>query len=244
MRKKETNEITSSFNTDFPEIMKTKIVIQPMPTLPDINSNTDPFFLTDNQNDMVESLNDNFNTKNKNHTFDKSSLDVSSNQNTNPKQKPKERLVNKRKKLFNKLYGLDSFYVDNCKKAKELKYLPLEKYQNNLLNVIANHQPDQENFINLSNKFRELRLETETVIPLPKIDIELIEEQSKYQSKVNIKSLTLKQYFASLSNKSENENNQVRFKYRSRAKPYTNKVFNNLPPYLLETLQKKIKLHL
>lgn len=239
MIKKRVSEFPNLMDNEYTDIQETQIPNQTMPTLPDLNLNPNTFFITDNQKEMEESLNGN---KDTNEPNIRSSINASPNQYTITK--PKERLNDKKKKLFNKLYGLDTFYVDSYKKAKRLKYFPLEKYQNNLLNVFANHNPDQQNFIDLSSKFRQLRTETEAVTPLPKVDFEKIEEQSKYINKVNAKALTLKQYFAGLNNNSVDEKNQVRFKYISRVKPYNNPVFNKLPSYLLQTLQKKMKLHL
>ena len=78
---------------------------------------------------------------------------------------------NKRSKL-NKLYGITSAYIRKINKAKKRKYLPLKKYQSNILNAYSfNEKNSEESIRDLSNQFNFIREDSESIVPFPKINI-------------------------------------------------------------------------
>ena len=78
---------------------------------------------------------------------------------------------NQRSKL-NKLYGITSAYIRKINKAKKRKYLPLKKYQSNILNAYSfNEKNSEESIRDLSNQFNFIREDSESIVPFPKINI-------------------------------------------------------------------------
>ena len=90
---------------------------------------------------------------------------------------------NKRRKIFEKLYGITQEHADAYNNAKKRKYLPLISYQNNILNAYGLRDVERECFINLTSKFKQIRDNANTVKPLPKVNFNIIYEHSKNEMK-------------------------------------------------------------
>lgn len=216
-------------------------------TLPIINKkindeSSELFYLTNNpkNNYYTSRSNGKDSTENYNKT-------IQANKSGVPTSKNKVSAVEKQKALFNKLYGLSNSYLKRYKQAQHSKDLPLEEYQNNLLRVLASNQIDQNNFININSKFREIRLDTQRITPLPLFNIEDVHRYVKMKNDINNKKQTLGEYLSvtTLKNKIfEKEFEGNKLKYMSKPKPKRNKVFNLLPLHLVEAMETKMKFHL
>ena len=168
------------------------------------------------------------------------------------KIKPKQPLLtraDRRKRLFNKLYGFSDEYLDMYERAKRKKYLPLEEYQQNILNAFTSvNDVDKDHFSALSDKFRDIREEAKTIEPLPPINCSIIYKHSikeEREKKQKIKGpLNLKVSLQKKKEKDEFEKEMESIaKHRSKIKPrYMNKNLKLLPQYIVEELSKKLKL--
>ena len=159
----------------------------------------------------------------------------------------------KKKMIFDKIYGFSPYYTQSLKKAKSKKFLPLKEYQDNILTTFAKNYKtiDNSKFIDLIQNFKEIRAETESIIPLPKINIETIKNHIKIKGVKNLKQMTLKQYL--LKDKDdldefEKENiliNKLKTqRYISHIhRNKRNKNLDILPQYLKDKFNNQIKYH-
>ena len=103
------------------------------------------------------------------------------------RKKPKQPLLSRadrRKLLFNKLYGFSNEFLNMYERAKRKKYLPLEEYQQNILNAFTSvNEVDKDHFNALSDKFRDIREEANTIEPLPPINFSIIYKHSIKEEK-------------------------------------------------------------
>ena len=129
--------------------------------------------------------------------------------------------INKRnykKNRLNKVYGITVDYMNKLNAAKRKKYLSLKDYQSNILNVYSYNEKNSDESINqLSKKFNNLREETESVIPYPKINFETIFNNLKNKEEsdkiFNLKSYINKQNEPTVENeKKELMHNSSRMK--------------------------------
>jgi hypothetical protein len=91
----------------------------------------------------------------------------------------------KRRKLFEKLYGITPEFQNAYENAKKKKHLPLMSYQNSMLNVYGKKNVERERFIDLSTRLKQIRDNALMVKPLPPIDFKIIYEHSKNEMKSN-----------------------------------------------------------
>ena len=140
--------------------------------------------------------------------------------------------INKRnykKNRLNKVYGITVDYMNKLNAAKRKKYLSLKDYQSNILNVYSYNEKNSDESINqLSKKFNNLREETESVIPYPKINFETIFNNIKNKEEsdkiLNLKSYINKQSESTVENKKKElmknlsrmkRNNFLKYKFKS-----------------------------
>ena len=163
------------------------------------------------------------------------------------KQNEKE----KKRMVLDKIYGFSPYHTQSMNKAKRKKFLPLKDYQDNILIAFAKNYNNIDNgkFIDLIQSFKDLRAETESVIPLPKINIDIIKNHV-YTKGPNLKKKTIKEFF--LKDKTpldefEKENiiiNKLKTqRYVSQTRNKRNKNFDILPQYLKEKFNNQIKYH-
>lgn len=155
----------------------------------------------------------------------------------------------KKKLLFNKLYGLTPEYLDMYSKAKRMKYLPLDVYQQNILNAYtSSYEVDKDNFNELNNKFKEIREEADQIEPLPPININMIVKHVKDEEKKKTKKkkLTIKKLLRQKEDKDEFEKEMdsiTKYKAPSKRK-YMSKGLTLLPQHIIDAFTKKSKLTL
>ena len=168
------------------------------------------------------------------------------------RKKPKQPLLSRadrRKLLFNKLYGFSNEFLNMYERAKRKKYLPLEEYQQNILNAFTSvNEVDKDHFNALSDKFRDIREEANTIEPLPPINFSIIYKHSikeeKQKREKGKSPMNLKEALKQKKEKDEFEKEMDSIaKHRSKIKPkYMNKNLKLLPQYIVEKLSKKLKL--
>ena len=91
----------------------------------------------------------------------------------------------KRRRIFDKLYGITPEFQNAYENAKRKKHLPLMSYQNSMLNVYGKKAVERERFIDLSSRLKQIRENALMVKPLPPIDFKIIYEHSKNEMKNN-----------------------------------------------------------
>ena len=98
----------------------------------------------------------------------------------------KEQIIkrNKQRDKLNQIYGINSEYIKNLKDAKNKKYLTLKDYQSNILEAYSSNKKNSEKSIDkLSDIFNNIREETESVLPYPKINLKSIINHVKNHGK-------------------------------------------------------------
>ena len=139
---------------------------------------------------------------------------------------------NKRSKL-NKLYGITSAYIRKINKAKKRKYLPLKKYQSNILNAYSfNEKNSEESIRDLSNQFNFIREDSESIVPFPKINIKTMFNHIKNKENKE-KILSVKSYINQIPEpKDEYEKEeQLIQSLRARRKNFRNLKIKSVPNF-------------
>jgi len=139
---------------------------------------------------------------------------------------------NQRSKL-NKLYGITSAYIRKINKAKKRKYLPLKKYQSNILNAYSfNEKNSEESIRDLSNQFNFIREDSESIVPFPKINIKTMFNHIKNKENKE-KILSVKSYINQIPEpKDEYEKEeQLIQSLRARRKNFRNLKIKSVPNF-------------
>ena len=165
------------------------------------------------------------------------------------KKKQNEKV--KKRKVLDRIYGFSPYHTQSIRKAKSKKYLPLKDYQDNILVTFAQNFKtiEQGKFLDLVQEFKYLRAETESIIPLPKININNIRNHVLTKGAKNLKKMSFKDYiFQDIGNLDEFEkenlliNKLKRQKYISHTSLMKrNKNFDILPQYLKDRLNAQSK---
>ena len=162
------------------------------------------------------------------------------------------KIVQKRTAL-DKIYGISPSHKNSLKNAKKKKYLSLEEYQNNILTSFSqyNKNIDQGKFIDLVQNMKDLRIDSESVAPLPKINFKTIKEHVLSKGTKNLKQMSIKEYLS--KNKKpkdqfEKENILITKMMTQRGGSHfirnkRNKNLDNLPQYLRDLFNSQIKYH-
>ena len=162
------------------------------------------------------------------------------------------KIVQKRTAL-DKIYGISPSHKNSLKNAKKKKYLSLEEYQNNILTSFSqyNKNIDQGKFIDLVQNMKDLRIDSESVAPLPKINFKTIKEHVLSKGTKNLKQMSIKEYLS--KNKKpkdqfEKENILITKMMTQRGGSHfirnkKNKNLDNLPQYLRDLFNSQIKYH-
>ena len=158
-----------------------------------------------------------------------------------------------RRIALDKIYGISPIHKKSMKNAKKKKYLPLEDYQNNILKTFSqfNKNIDQGKFIDLIENMKDLRMETERVAPLPKINIKAIKEHVLLNRAKNLKQMSIKEYLSKdkkPKDQFERENMIINKMMTQRSENHMmrnkrNKNLDNLPQYLRDLFNTQIKYH-
>ena len=161
--------------------------------------------------------------------------------------------IEKKRMALDELYGFSPNLTQSMKAAKKKKFLPLEDYQNNILNTFATNYKsfDQGQFIDLIQNMKDLRIETESISPLPKINIKMIRNHVLEREVKNLKQMSIKDYLKKEKepmDEFERENLLI-IKMKNKKLPNQhlrnkrNKNLDNLPTYLRDLFNTQIKYH-
>lgn len=96
-------------------------------------------------------------------------------------------VIERRKLAFNKLYDITPEENERIKKAKHKKFLSLEEYQTNVMTALSPGSISRRKMMDLAQNLNELKLDVDSMKPLPKINIDIIYDH--VYSKNNSKSL-------------------------------------------------------
>lgn len=165
-------------------------------------------------------------------------------------QKPTD--MQRKRIALDRIYGLPANHSQVMKKAKRKKYLPLDKYQNNILTAFANtHNMEQGKFIDLIQNMKDLRADSESVAPLPKINFHIIKEHVLTKGVKDLKQMSIKEYLSKNKRPMDEFEKENILITKMKSKSYINntmrnkrnKNLDNLPQYLRDIFNNQIKYH-
>ena len=167
----------------------------------------------------------------------------------NNKSQPKLKKIDKRKIILNKLYGIDPLFKKRMMTAKRNKKLPLEEYQANTFGILSKNEIGKTELYDLAYNLKSLRLESDSVSPLPPINLSIIYDHV-YRSNNNrnkkINKMTIKEFINDTHEpKDDFEKEEKLIKqmmsYKAIQRGKRNKAFDILPDYLKTALSKRFK---
>ena len=167
----------------------------------------------------------------------------------NNKSQPKISKKEKRKEVLNKLYGIDPLFAKRMKIAKRNKIIPLEEYQANTFKILTKNNIGKSELYDLAYNLKNLRLQSESVSPLPPINLKIIYDHvySNNNNKAKkINKMTIKQLINEGNEpKDEFEKEEKLIKqmmsYKAVQRGKRNKAYDILPEYLKTALSKRFK---
>ena len=256
-------------SSDFPKIKKNKIKAKALLLLREIDKKKEnnSIFLTEDkkfQNEFktarlkkrknyssINSYNDKgakvleeFNIFNNEDNFIKDLMEK-----FNSKSQPKIPKKEKKIEVLNKLYGIDPLFNKRMKLAKRNKLLPLEEYQANTFKILTKNDIGKTELFDLAYNLKHLRLQSESVSPLPPINLNIIYDHV-YATNINrgkkINKMSIKQLINEGNEpKDEFEKEEKLIKqmmsYKAIHRGKRNKAYDVLPEYLKSALSKRFK---
>lgn len=167
----------------------------------------------------------------------------------NPKQEKKIIKRENRARTLNKLYGIMKEQKDHLIEAKRKKYLPLEKYQQNILYAFTenNNNMDYGDFMELVQGLKQIKEDTESVSPLPPVNFRSIYNHViKTSRNKKLKNLTIREYLNKGNEPKddfEKENILIKKIHKSRllVERRRNKNLDLLPQHIRELFDKRLK---
>ena len=167
----------------------------------------------------------------------------------NSKSLPKMPKKDKKKEILNKLYGIDPQFSIRMNIAKRNKKVSLEEYQANTFRILTTNNIGKSELFDLAYNLKNLRLQSDSVSPLPPININKIYDHVYRNSNNNdkkINKMTIKQLINQTHEpKDEFEKEEKLIKqmmsYKIIQRGKRNKAFDILPDYLKTALSKRFK---
>ena len=149
----------------------------------------------------------------------------------------------KRKKIFNKIYGLDDDYYNSLINLKKNKNLSLIEHQNKIIQLSSNL--GKQNLQKLNKELRNIRIDSSLVCPLPPLNYRALVEHSHNENKKNkLKnriSLSKSLRIGQIKDKYEMELEKEKFKYYKPKMENANiqRMYEILPEHIVEVFVKK-----
>ena len=155
----------------------------------------------------------------------------------------------KKKEVLNNLYGINPQFSERMKIAKRNKKLSLEEYQANTFKIFATNDIGKTELFDLAYNLKHLRLESESVSPLPPININIIYDhvkRSNSNKEKKINKMTIKELINKTDEpKDEFEKEEKLIKkmmsYKAVQRRKRNKALDILPEYVKNVLSKRFK---
>ena len=165
------------------------------------------------------------------------------------KSQPKIPRKDKRKEVLNKLYGIDPQFGKRMNRAKRNKKVSLEEYQANTFRILTTNNIGKSELFDLAYNLKNLRLQSDSVSPLPPINFNKIYDHVYRNNNNNdkkINKMTIKQLINQTHEpKDEFEKEQKLIKqmmsYKIIERGKRNKAFDILPEYLKNALSRRFK---
>jgi len=155
---------------------------------------------------------------------------------------PTETPIEKRKKIFNKLYGINPHYKTEWTKVKKKKNLSLEDYQAYTFRVFCKNKIEEQKLFDLAFDLKYIRQQTASISPLPTINFKTIYDHFKTKS-VNNKKFYRTKFWDKKKSEDEFEKEEKEIKkmlsYKTIHKGKRNKAFDVLPEFLKTVLSKQ-----
>lgn len=156
--------------------------------------------------------------------------------------------LEKKRLVFNRLYGISPEMSARINKVKSHKNIDLKEYQNNVLEAAGKNITDEKKLRDLIHDLKELREDTESIRPLPKINLGIIYRHViKGGKERNIRNISVKDLRRSVEDpKDDFEREQILikktkiYKTQPRSKKYRKLV--NVPEHLRSILSDNMKL--
>ena len=165
----------------------------------------------------------------------------------NQKSQPKLKKIDKRKIILDKLYGIDPLFKKRMMSAKRNKKLSLEEYQANTFKILSKNDIGKTELYDLAYNLKSLRLECDSVSPLPPINLSIIYDhvynsnQDKKINKMTIKQLINETHEPKDDFEKEEKLIKQMMSYKAIQRGKRNKAFDILPEYLKTALSKRFK---
>lgn len=165
----------------------------------------------------------------------------------NKKSQQKLSKIEKKKIVLDKLYGIDPLFNKRMKIAKRNKKVTLEEYQAKTFKILSNNDIGKTELNDLAYNLKNLRLQSDSVSPLPPINLNIIYDhvyRSNSDRNKKINKMTIKQLIKKSNEpKDEFEKEEKLIKQMMSYKPIQrgkrNKAFDILPEYLKDALSKR-----
>jgi hypothetical protein len=165
----------------------------------------------------------------------------------NSKSHSKTKKIDKKRDILNKLYGIDPKFTKRMNIAKRNKKMDLEDYQANTFKILTTNDIGKSELFDLAYNLKNLRLQSDSVSPLPPINLNIIYDHVYKNNHNNVnKKKTIKELINdSHEPRDEFEKEEKLIKqmmsYKATQRGKRNKAFDILPEYLKTALSKRNK---
>ena len=145
----------------------------------------------------------------------------------------------KKEKMFNNIYGITQEFLTTMNNIRKNKKLTLHEHQNMMLKVSTNL--GKESVLKLNRKFRNIRLDTMRVHPLPPLKYKDLVEYSKME--MNKESQRMKKINKVRNSKTQYEidmeKDKARYFKQYKENSNINRLYEILPEHVVKAFARK-----
>ena len=145
----------------------------------------------------------------------------------------------KKEKMFNNIYGITEEFVTTMNNIRKNKKLTLQEHQNMMLKVSTNLR--KESVLKLNRQFRNIRLDTMRVHPLPPLKYNDLVEYSKRE--MNKESQRMKKInkvkYCKTQYEIDMEKDKARYFKQYKENSNINRLYEILPEYVVKAFARK-----
>ena len=172
------------------------------------------------------------------------SLNLKKSKSKSKKRSNKINEKEKREKMFNKIYGVTQGHIDLLNRIRRNKKLTLQEHQNKLLQISTNLR--KENILKLNREFRNIRIETSTVLPLSPLNYKSLVQHSKIETQKGTEKkirITLQKSLMNSTHKTayelELEKERIRYFKPLKLNPNIARLYEILPEHIVKAFAKQ-----